>query len=228
MGYVRLIRPGLLATAAALVVMAALTAAAWGGLPERVAVHWNAAGEADGWARRPVAVAMTPLILLGVSVLLAVVPLLDPRRANLERSAKAYLAAWIGLAVLLTGTHAVVLFAAGSGDLPVTRAILVLTGGLLMVVGNYLGKTRSNWFAGIRTPWTLSSERSWARTHRLGGRLFVLLGAASIASGLLLPTEVAMWVQLAGLAAVAVTVTVYSYLTWRADPDRETLSRSGT
>jgi uncharacterized membrane protein len=45
-------------------------------------------------------------------------------------------------------------------------------------IGNVLGKLRSNFFVGIRTPWTLSSEHVWDQTHRWAGRLFV--GAAAV------------------------------------------------
>ena len=40
---------------------------------------------------------------------------------------------------------------------------------------------------GIRTPWTLTSDLSWDRTHRVGGRLFVLEGIVFILLGLVRP-----------------------------------------
>lgn len=227
MNYYKLVRPGLLATAAAVVVMAALSIWLYGDLPERVPTHWNASGEADGWSSRATAVVLLPLILLGTSAVLAVVPLIDPRRRNLERSAKPYQAVWVGVAVLLAAIHGFILFTAGESESqpPVARFALLLTGGLLLVVGNYLGKIRSNWFAGVRTPWTLSSERSWARTHRLAGLLFVLVGALSMVAAPVAPVQVALGVQLGGLLLTTMILTVYSYLVWRSDPER---SSAGT
>jgi uncharacterized membrane protein len=228
MGYTRLVRPGLLATTAALVVMAALSAWAYADLPQRVLIRWNTSGEADGWSSPTTAVVLMPLVLLGSSALLAVVPLVDPRRPNLERSAKAYRATWFGMAVMLTGIHAFMLFSAaeGASQPPVARFVLVLAGGLFLVVGNYLGKIRSNWFAGIRTPWTLSSERSWAKTHRLGGRLFVLAGAVIVIIALVAPVRVGFWVLTAGSVGTGVALIVYSFLVWRSDPERSTSGAS--
>lgn len=87
------------------------------------------------------------------------------------------------------------------------------------MIGNVLGKIRPNWFAGIRTPWTLDSNRSWTKTHRLGGWLFVLLGLGLILAGI----SGSAWAILAALAClicVTVLLLVYSYLVWRNDPAR--------
>jgi uncharacterized membrane protein len=93
-------------------------------------------------------------------------------------------------------------------------------GAILVVIGSRLGRTRSNWFLGIRTPWTLSSERSWALTHRASGYLFIALGIVTVASVLLLPASVFFWVLMIGLVASVAFLVVYSYLVWRDDPDR--------
>ena len=87
-----------------------------------------------------------------------------------------------------------------------------------------LSKTRPNWLVGIRTPWTLSSDKSWDVTHRWGGRLMMLGGSISAACFLFAPTPVAF-------AALGVTVSLVvgvslalSYWVWKTDPDREVYS----
>jgi uncharacterized membrane protein len=96
------------------------------------------------------------------------------------------------------------------------RLVPAGVGLVLMVVGNYMGKVRSNFFFGIRTPWTLSSERSWNRTHRLGGRLLVLIGLVAVV------TPIFPWagvVELvAGVPVVVVVLVIYSYVEWSRDP----------
>jgi len=90
-----------------------------------------------------------------------------------------------------------------------------------VVIGNVLGKVRSNFMFGIRTPWTLTSYRSWNRTHRLGGRLMVALGLVVIgATALGLRGEPLFAIVGGGGGTLVVGVVVYSYLAWRADPDR--------
>lgn len=113
-------------------------------------------------------------------------------------------------------------------ELDVTVVIPILVGGLLVVVGNLQGKVRPNWFAGIKTPWTLTSRLSWIKTRRLGGWLLVVMGLAFIGMGL---TGLAgsAWAQIAFLAIVAVCILrllVYSYLVWRSDPEKTSEART--
>ena len=95
----------------------------------------------------------------------------------------------------------------------------VVLGGLFVVVGNAMGKLRPNWMVGVRTPWTLSSKRSWDRTHRLAGWMFVGAGlvfwiAAALAPGrAIVPGVVA-------LITGALVSVIYSYVVWRDDPDK--------
>jgi len=90
-----------------------------------------------------------------------------------------------------------------------------------MIFGNYLPKLKSNWFIGIRTPWTLSSEESWRKTHRLGGRLFVICGAVIIITSVLAP-EQGRDVLFGAMIPAILATTVYSYFVWRNDPQRIT------
>ena len=91
---------------------------------------------------------------------------------------------------------------------------------LLMVIGNYLSKTRSNFFAGVRTPWTLASDYAWERTHRLTARLFLALGAIMLVLSFSTSVRIAAYVFLALLVSVILAAVVMSYVFWRNDPDR--------
>jgi uncharacterized membrane protein len=82
-----------------------------------------------------------------------------------------------------------------------------------------MGKLRPNWFAGIRTPWTLSSRESWEKTHRLGGHVFVAIGLAIVVVGLL-RAEWAVTATLVLLLVGGLGLIVYSYLVWRDDPNK--------
>ncbi|HPW39685.1 MAG TPA: SdpI family protein, partial [bacterium] len=65
-------------------------------------------------------------------------------------------------------------------NLNIGSAVSMIIGALFVVMGNYLGKLKYNWFVGIKTPWSLSSENVWNKTHRVGGWLFILMGIAII------------------------------------------------
>jgi len=90
------------------------------------------------------------------------------------------------------------------------------------VGGNYMGKVRSNWFLGIRTPWTLSSELSWEKSHRLLGRLFVISAGVTLAVRFAIGVEPAYLTFAASVTASALLAIVSSYVYWKQDPERRT------
>ncbi len=217
------VRPLLVVGSAIVVAMLSITAWAWPQIPDgaSVPVHWNADGVADGYGPKWLGLLGIPITALGIVALLAVLPRIEPRRRNLERSSTAYLATGIAVVGFLGVLHLVAVLAAIGNDVDITAVALIGTGLLFMVIGNFLGKTRSSWFFGIRTPWTLSSELSWARTHRMGRWVFLIAGAAIIVTTIWLGGMSAMWVMLATLGVGLTATFAYSYLVWRDDPARK-------
>jgi uncharacterized membrane protein len=222
-------RPALIVTAVALVVELGIAAYGFSSVPPgaRVAIHWDAMGHANGYGDALWAFMLVPVLTAVISAGLAFLPSIEPRHRNLQRSGAAYMAVWISVLILMAAVQAaIVLSALGvTRSETVVRLVPLAVGVMLAVVGNYLGKVRSNFFFGIRTPWTLSSERSWNRTHRLGGRLLVAVGLAAAA------TSVFPWVGIVvlvvGVPAVILIVFVYSYVQWSRDPAKLPLGRLG-
>jgi uncharacterized membrane protein len=133
-------------------------------------IHWDASGQPDSFGSKMIGLLVWPLLIALVPVLLILCSKLDPRRAHVQRSSGAIGAILIGCGVFILLVHVLVLRAALRSDIPLDNNLLaMLVGGLIMLIGLVLPKLRSNWFAGIRTPWTLSSERVWHLTHRLAG-----------------------------------------------------------
>lgn len=218
-------RPMVLVSGAVVAAMLVLAAWAWSQLPAdaQVPVHWGVDGRPDGFADKTIGLFLLPGIAGLIAILLAVIPSIEPRRANLERSGKPYGATWIGVMLLLGVIHVLAVGVALGAELDVTRIVLVGTGVLFVVIGNYLPKTRPNYLLGIRTPWTLTSDLSWTRTHRVGGRLFMLEGAILAISGLLdVASGALLGLIIGGLAVIVGIMFAYSYVVWRDDPARRT------
>ena len=227
------IRIGLITTLICITLMAGVTYWAAQNLPaDDIPLHWNAAGEVDRWGtyrEAMMALLIIPAIGLLTGLLLAVVPFLDPRRANLIKSSKVYLISWIASMILLAGVHAGVAYMTVTGargeDAPAlefVRFVIAGTALLIIILGNYLPKTRPNWFLGIRTPWTLSSDNSWEKTHRVGGRLFMLVGLITLISAFTLQGISLALLTPALMMSVVLFCVVYSYLVWRRSDDRRT------
>ena len=204
--------------------MLAVSAWAWPQIPAdaQIPIHWGPDGQVDGHGPKWVGLLGLPAVALAIVGLLAVIPRFEPRRANLERSSTAYVAIALTVVGVFAVLHVVAVMAALGSDINTTTVALAGTGVLFVVMGNFMGKTRSNWFFGIRTPWTLSSDRSWTQTHRLGGWLFIAIGIAVLVATLAFGPGVALWIMVGGLAVSVIGLFAYSYVVWRDDPARQT------
>ncbi len=217
------VRPMIIYSGVVVGLMLALSAWAWTQLPAdaSVPIHWGVDGKANGFASKPIGLLLLPAMTLGITALFALIPRIEPRRANLERSTTAYRATWVGVITLLGVIHAAAIAAALGADFDITRVVLIAIGALFIVIGNYLPKVRPNYLMGIRTPWTLASDLSWQKTHRVGGRLFVLEGVVFLVLGLL--GAAPQWLAIAivaGVVAILVVLFAYSYQVWKIDPAR--------
>ncbi len=223
-------KPGLIVSLLLLAAMFSLSAWAWGQVPEGkcIAFHWGLTGRPDACGGKVQGLLLLPLIAAGVAVVLAVIPLIEPRRFYLWQSARAYNVAWVGVLGLLAAVHIAAVLSATGRPLDVTRVVWAAVGLLFVLLGNYLGKVRSNFFFGIRTPWTLSSEVSWNKTHRLGGRLFVAFGFVMLLTAWIGNPVLSVGVLLAGLGLVVAVPVAYSYVTWSQDPAKQTIGRGSS
>lgn len=197
-----------------------LAAVRWGSVPDQIPVHWNAAGEVDGYGGKFVGLLLVPIITAALYPLLKYLPRIDPARRNYETFAGTYLLVRVLLTVYLAFIYVVLNLAIGNEEtFPVGELIVAAVGVLFIVLGAVMGKFRPNWFAGIRTPWTLTSKKSWVMTHRLGGRVFIAAGVATMV-GALIGGEWAFYAMFIVLIPGVIYLFIYSYLVWRDDPEK--------
>lgn len=176
-------------------------------LPEQVPTHFDFNGNPDGWSSRAFAVFGIPGLMAAINLFLHICLEKDPKRANMSAALK-HISLWV-IPVLSVLTSGLTLGAAMGWPVHVESAIPVLVGGLFLLVGNYLPKTKQSYTMGIRLPWTLDSEENWTRTHRLSGFLWVLCGLVMIPLSLLRLWS--GWLLGALLAVMVLIPAVYSY-----------------
>ena len=181
-------------------------------LPAQLITHWNAAGQPDGTMSKAVGLAIVPVlsaVLLGLFVL---IPRIDPLGENIAQFRPYY--DWF--VVIFAGYMLAIQAAIVAFNLGYTFDMTMLIVGAIAVLFYYVGvlltHAERNWFVGIRTPWTLSSDEVWQRTHRLGGRLFKLTAILS-AVGLLFGTYAIYFVVVPALLTATITV-IYSYFVY--------------
>lgn len=199
-----------------LVLMLIVAMWAYPRLPERIPTHWNLQGEVDGWSARWM-VFFPPAMGLLMLVLMPVLRRIDPRRANYDRFEPTF---WLVINVIIAFMfvpHLMTIGAALGWPLPATDRVLVAAVGVLFILlGNYMPRVKSNWWMGIRTPWTLESESVWRATHRLAGFTFVTGGLIAVAAALL-PTKLAFGVSMVAMMSAALVPAAYSYVLYRRE-----------
>jgi uncharacterized membrane protein len=181
-------------------------------------IHWGLDGQPDGFSDKWTALLLPAGITFALSLFFYFLPAIEPRREGLERSQRLYLWGWA--AVLLMGAVIQIAVVAAALGWPVDAGRLIVggTGAMLVPIGNQLGKSRSMYLIGMRTPWTLASEDVWIRTHRLAGKLMVAAGLVIVAAALLdLPPEWRAGLLFAVILLSAGVPIAYSFLLWRRE-----------
>ena len=134
----------------------------WNQLPAKLPTHFSTGNTPDGWSSKAITVFGLPLFMFAMMwALVWFMAALSP--------------------IVVCSSYAIAL----GINVNITLLIYLIIGLMLLVIGNYLAKTKQNYSAGIRIPWTLSSEENWNRTHRVSSRLFIFCGLAMIANGFL-------------------------------------------
>lgn len=195
------------------------TAVVYSRLPEQMPTHWNMSGEVDGWSSRFAGAIMLPLAGLGIWALLQWLPRIDPLRHNYEKFRGTYDTVISMILVFVAVAHVLVLGVALGWPLNAARALPIGIGTACILLGNVLPRARRNWLFGVRTPWTLSNDRVWERTHRMAGYLFVALGTALLITAAL-PLALPANAALVSIAVVAAITIVYSFVAWRQESSR--------
>ncbi|HEY8832185.1 MAG TPA: SdpI family protein [Gemmatimonadaceae bacterium] len=201
-----------------LIVLASViaTAVVYPKLPTTIPTHWDMLGRPNGWSSRLWGSWVMPIFLLGTYALTRVLPKIDPRGGNYAKFGGAFDAMIVSIMLFMLGMHIIILRAALGYPVAMQRVVPIGVGILLVVIGNLLPRARPNWFVGIRTPWTLSSDRVWEKTHRLGGQVFVA-GGVLIVLGALLMQQWAHVVLITVIIICVATVLIYSYVEWKRE-----------
>ena len=200
---------------AGIIVTFLVTLAAYPALPDPVASHWNAAGQADGSMGKPAGLFLIPLLTIACVALFAVLPRIDPLRKNYDKFRNYYDGFILLFVLYLLAIQAqMILWNLGYQVSP-NLTFPVLFGALFIYLGFLIEHAEQNWFVGIRTPWTLSSVTVWKKTHELGGKLFKIAGVIACLG--IFAGRFALGFILVPVIAVAVYTVVYSYIEFRKE-----------
>lgn len=187
----------------------------WNDLPARVPIHWDLRGNINGWSGKTPGMLIAPLTALAITVLLHILPRFDPRlrRTSGEEGLMPVILPIVRIATM--GLLDIVFFVQVATSLgrsiPGGRIMVSSVLIFSIVLGNYLGNVRPNYFVGIRTPWTLENPETWRATHRLGGRLMFFGALVLLIAQFFLSEEVFAWLFVVSTLSFVAWGFVYSW-----------------
>lgn len=189
----------------------------WNQLPDQMASHWNVNDQVDDYMPKFWGVFLMPLVTTAMFLLFLVIPNIDPLKANIAQFRETFnlfITVIVGFMVYI---HILTLrWNLGYTNLGISKAMLPAMGILFFIIGAMLRKAKRNFFIGIRTPWTLSSDHVWNETHRIGGILFMASGVLAVIGGFF-GGMVAFWSIMIPVLGTTIFLVAYSYVLYQKE-----------
>ncbi|MGF9853522.1 SdpI family protein [Bacillus paramobilis] len=157
-------------------------------LPSELITHWDITGDSNTYSNKFTTMSLFISLMIGQYLLSILLPKIDPKKANYEKFSTGYNVIFNMMLVVLAIINVITILTGLGYNLPIITLGHVILGGIFIALGNYLQQVRPNFFIGIRTPWTLSSEKVWKDTHRFSSKLFVIAGIVIICA-MFMPTS---------------------------------------
>jgi uncharacterized membrane protein len=188
--------------------------------PAQVVTHWGFDGQPNGYMGKAAGAFAIPALLAGIYALLLGLPWLDPKSNRYAEFDGVYHFFKTAIIFVLFAVYIASGFYNLGYAVNINVIVPLLIGLLMIVLGNFMGKIKRNWFVGVRTPWTLSSENVWNKTNRFGGFMMVLFGFLVIASPLL-PRTLGLGLFIVGALLASVVTVLYSFLVYRKEQNQK-------
>jgi len=191
--------------------------ALWSQLPDPMASHWDVNDQVNGYMSKFWGVFLMPLMTAGLFLLFLAIPNIDPLKANIAQFRETFnlfIVLFVGFMIYIY--FLTLLWNLGYTGFNMSNAMLPALGILYFFIGYMLHKAKRNFFIGIRTPWTLSSDQVWDETHRVGSVLFMIAGALAFLGAFVGGTAAIWFVMVPILVSVLVTL-IYSYVLYQRE-----------
>ena len=187
----------------------------WPKMPEKMASHWNVAGQVNGYVPKFWGLFLMPFISIGLFLLFILIPKIDPMKENVEKIRKYFDGFTVLMMLFLFYIYLLTIFWNLGDRFNMSQLIAPAFGILFYYCGVLIENTKRNWFIGIKTPWTLSSDSVWDKTHKLGGKLFKIAGVLNFL-GLIFPVYAFFFIFFP-VMAVAIYTIFYSYFEYQKE-----------
>lgn len=182
-------------------------------LPDTVASHWNSQGMVDGYMSKFWGTFLMPVILIFMYGIYFIIPKIDPLKNNIESFRKQYNILITLISVFLFYIFILTIAWNIGKEFNMNNFILPAMGIFIYYMGHLLKYAKRNWFVGIRTPWTLSGDYVWDKTHKIGSLLFKIIGIITLL-GMLVPNY-GFYLTIFSLIGSVIFLFVFSYILYQ-------------
>ncbi len=184
-------------------------------MPDKIASHWNAQGNVDGYMSKFWGLFLMPIISVGLLLLFMLIPRIDPLKSNIQQFRKYFDGFVVLIMVFLFYVYLLTIFWNTGYTFNMTTFLTPAFAILFYYSGILIENAKRNWFIGIRTPWTLSSDRVWDKTHKIGGKLFKIAGIIALAAVFF--ETAAIFFIIVPVIIVSIYTVVYSYFEYQKE-----------
>ncbi|MBA3829818.1 MAG: SdpI family protein [Taibaiella sp.] len=189
----------------------------WNTLPATVPIHFGGDMKPDSFGPRSELIG-TACVISGISIitylLMQNIHRIDPKRRH-KPNASIFNKLGAGIILFLAALNILTLMASAGKPGILSHGLLPVVGLLFTFLGNYMYSVKPNYFAGIRTPWALSNDYNWTKTHQLAGILWFIGGLVITISALILPAESMEYILIPVIAILAVVPYAYSFIIYK-------------
>jgi len=186
----------------------------WDDLPNQVPLHWNSQGEIDRWGDKSQLILICVLLPLLTYLIFFLVPIIDPKKKISKMGNKLHSLKFV-LTLFMTVLAMLIVFAVKNHSFSNPNLMYISMGVLFTILGNFFKTIKSNYFIGIRTPWTLENEIVWKETHILGGKLWFVGGLVIVISSLFINTDISRVIFLTVTGIITIIPIVFSYIRFK-------------
>lgn len=191
----------------------------WNKFPNQIPTHFGMNGEPDDYSGKVAGIFLLPGINIGIYLLFFILPKIDPSGKNYALFADKYRLIRLVLHIFFTFMFFVIAFYSMGYKFDISLLIMYGVLVLFLLLGNYMGNVRHNYFIGVRTPWTLANEEVWSKTHRLTAKLWVFSTIIMMLILPFVPEQEAAFTTF--ITIISLVPIVYSYLIFRKIKNRD-------
>jgi uncharacterized membrane protein len=187
----------------------------WNKIPEQVPMHWNIHNEVDSYGSKGVGLFILPIMNFVFYFLFLVIPKIDPRKTNIALFKSTYKALRLGIHLFFVAISTLIVLASMGENIDIGKIIFLLVTLLFLFIGYMMSNIKSNYFIGIRTPWTLQNDEVWKRTHKMAGKVWIYGSVAMFLIGLFVEATIMIFIFFGYVAVLVLVPVIYSYIIYK-------------